>query len=228
MKFIKVPLDELRAMKKAGLDKCVPTDSPHYDTLVAYTHPNHLVRWIFWKRFKTMLSLCKPANRVLDFGSGAGIFLRSLSKNFQEVYSLDIETKSIEHIKKKFNLKNVRVIKSESIKLPFEDGFFDIIFAADVLEHIKKAKEVQEEFSRILKKGGYLIVSGPTENMIYDLTRKIIFRRKNASEHYYDIESIMKQTSNYFKIDKVRVIPSRLFPGFKIYRAINSKKIILP
>lgn len=223
MKFVKVPLSELQLMKKCGLDNTVPSDNAHYDTIVAYVHTNPAVRWIFWERLKTMLKLSKPSERVLDFGSGAGVFLYSLSKNFKEVYGLDVETLSMSHIKNKFNLSNLRIIKNESLKLPFKDDFFDIIYAADVLEHIKDSRGLHKEFSRILKKGGLLIVSGPTENFLYELVRKTIFRRRNASDHFHTINGVMKQSSEFFKIDKVKVLPFPFFPGFKVYRGVNKK-----
>ena len=75
MKFIKVPLADLKEMKRQRLDNCVLSNDAHYDTIVAYIHPNPLVRWIFWKRLKEMLNLSDKANRFLYFGSGSGVFL---------------------------------------------------------------------------------------------------------------------------------------------------------
>lgn len=221
MKLMKVPLSELKYMKKKGLDNTVPSDSSHYDTIVAYIHPNPLVRWVFWKRFKTMLSLSRKSLRVLDFGSGSGVFLPSLSRNFKEAYSIDIETKSAQHIKNKFNLDNLRIIKNDSMPLPFKDNFFDIVFAADVLEHLKDSESMQKELHRIIKPGGCIIVSGPTETRFYDLVRRIIFRRKNASEHYRNIHELMNQTAKFFRIDKIKTVPSRIIPGFEVYRAVK-------
>ncbi|MEK6883049.1 MAG: methyltransferase domain-containing protein, partial [Nanoarchaeota archaeon] len=110
MKFLKVPLNELKHMKKLRLDNGVPSDNAHYDTIVAYIHPNPLIRWVFWKRLEVMLNMSKKAERVLDFGSGSGVFLYSLAKNFKEVYGLDVATKSMDYIKKRFNLKNLNYI----------------------------------------------------------------------------------------------------------------------
>jgi len=210
-------------MKSLGTDNCVPSDNAHYDTIVAYIHPNPLVRWIFWKRLKVMLNMSKPAKRVLDFGSGSGVFLYSLSKNFEEVYGLDVATKSMEHIKNKFNLSNLTLIQNDGEILPFKDNFFDIIYAADVLEHIENPDKIYLELQRVIRPGGCLIVSGPTENFVYGLAKKWIFRRKSASEHYNNIDDVLRQSSKFFKVEKVKVIPSKTVAGFKIYRAVNLK-----
>jgi 2-polyprenyl-3-methyl-5-hydroxy-6-metoxy-1,4-benzoquinol methylase len=223
MKFLKIPLSELKKMKKLRLDNCVPSNDAHYDTIVAYIHPNPLVRWIFWKRLKLMLMLSLKAERVLDFGSGSGVFLYSLCKNFKEVYGLDVATKSMNYIKKKFKLNNLKIIKNRGEKLPFKDRFFDIVYAADVLEHMDNPQIIYQELNRIIKPGGCLIVSGPTENLIYELAKKIIFRRKSASEHYYNIDNVINETSKFFTIEKIKIIPLRIIAGFKIFRAINNK-----
>ena len=223
MKFIKVPLTDLKEMKRRRLDNCVPSNDVHYDTIVAYIHPNPLVRWIFWKRLKEMLNLSDKANRVLDFGSGSGVFLYSLSKNFNEVYGLDVATKSMEYIKRRFKLDNLHIIKNRGEKLPFKDNFFDIVYAADVLEHMDKPQIIYSELKRIIRPRGSLIVSGPTENIVYELAKKLIFRRKSASEHYNNIDDVIKESSKFFKIDKIKIIPLKILAGFKIYRAINKK-----
>jgi ubiquinone/menaquinone biosynthesis C-methylase UbiE len=223
MKFLKVPLAELQNMKRLKLDNCVPSDNAHYDTIVAYIHPNPLVRWIFWKRLKVMLKISKKAEKVLDFGAGSGVFLYSLSKNFKKVYGLDVEVKSMNYIKNRFNLNNLHIIKNEGQSLPFQDNFFDIVYAADVLEHVENPEKIYKELSRIIKPKGYLIVSGPTENLIYELCKKIIFRRKSASEHYSTIEDVIRQSSYKFKIEKIATLPFRFFPGFKVFRAVNKK-----
>ncbi len=213
MEIEKIPLKILNEMNSKGFIEITP-----------YIHHNLLVRWIFWRRLKTMISLAKQKKRVLDFGAGSGIFMPTLAKNFSEVYSADINTKSLNYLKKHYNYKNVKIINLKKSSLSFKDEFFDIIFAADVLEHVKNLEVVLKELKRILKKNGLLIVSGPTENQLYKLARKIIYKKKQDSKHYRNIDDIIKESSRHFKIEKIKVIPNKLIQGFKIYK---SKKIII-
>lgn len=210
MKFIKIKKPHLRYMK-----------SKNFNEIADYLHRNPLIAWLFWKRLKTMLNLSKPAKRVLDFGSGSGVFLPSLSRNFVEVYAFDLDIESLEYVKKTYNLENVKIIKGVRGKnrLPYKNNFFDIIFAADVLEHFKDSLKIQEEFKRILKINGSLIVSGPTENFLYRLVRKYIYRQRKPKDHYTDIFDVMNKSKRLFKIEKIIILPCPLIPGFKIYRA---------
>lgn len=210
MKLIKIPISQLKSMNQKGFIEITP-----------YIHNNPLVRWIFWKRLKTVLSLTKPAKTVLDFGSGSGIFLPSLAKNFDEVYSIDLNTESLNYIKKLYGLENVRILKSQGETLPFKDDFFDIVFATDVLEHFKDSTFIQKEFRRVLKKDGYLIVSGPTENSLYRLARKFMYKRKKPLDHYTDVGDVIKKTLKFFKISKLKILPFRFIPGFKVYKAVK-------
>lgn len=211
MKLIKLPANQLKCMESQGFIELRP-----------YTHANPIVRWLFWKRLETMLKLSastKDAKRVLDFGAGSGVFMPTLSKNFSEVYSLDINTASLEHVKNFYPLSNVRIIKGYGDTLPFKDNFFDLIFAADVLEHFKNSEHIQKEFKRVLKKNGSIIVSGPTENLFYVLARKFIYKHKKPADHYTNVQEIMKISSSLFKIEKAKILPFLLIPGFKVYKA---------
>ena len=127
MKIFKIPINILKDMNSRGFIEITP-----------YIHKNLLVRWLFWKRLKTALSLAEKAERVLDFGAGSGIFMPTLSKNFPEVYSLDLDTRALNYVKDKFKLENVKIVQGEKVGLPFKDEFFDIVFATDVLEHFKE------------------------------------------------------------------------------------------
>jgi len=208
--LIKIHTQHLKNMKAMGFEGLIP-----------YTHSNPLVRWIFWKRLETMLNLVNSGKRVLDFGAGSGIFMPSLSKRFGEVYSLDRNIDSLGYVKRSEALSNVKIVQGADSQLPYKDDVFDIVFAADVLEHFQDSSEIQKEFKRVLRKGGYLVVSGPTENFIYRLARKTMFWHKKPDDHYTEIEDIMEKSAKLFQIEEVKVLPCSFIPGFKVYRAKN-------
>lgn len=52
-------------------------------------------------------------------------------------------------------------IVSDIAAIPVEEGTFDAIMCTEVFEHIINPVEAIAEFSRILKKGGYLILTAP-------------------------------------------------------------------
>lgn len=213
MKLEKIGIEELQDMKKRGFHDMRP-----------YTHKNPLVRWIFWKRLEALLEFSPKGSRALDFGAGSGVLIPSLSKNFKSVYAGDINTASLEYLKKKRGIKNLRITKSRGSVLPFKDNFFDVIFAADVLEHFYERKFILKEFYRVLKKKGVLLISGPTENMIYKISRRIIFWFwKKKEDHFSNINEIIDEANCFFRQDKIITLPCRIIPGFKIYKGVNNK-----
>ena len=143
----------------------------------------------------------------------------SLARNFKEVHSIDLDTRALKYVKDSFHLNNVNIAESTSEKLPYPDEYFDLIFAADVLEHFRNSFNIQKEFKRVLKKNGYLIISGPTENLLYQLARKFLYKRKKPKDHFTDVFQVMDNSKKLFKIDKIETLPIRAIPGFKIYLA---------
>ena len=212
MKLIKLPLEHWEDKSALGPE-----------VRATYSHKNFLIRWIFWGRLSAMLKLAKPAKRVLDFGSGSGVLLPSLSESFKEVYALDLELDALRYIKKRYSLSNVKITQGHASKLPYKDNFFDIIFAADVLEHFKDSTAIQKEFRRVLKRGGQLIVSGPTENKFYILGRKLLYKLEKPEDHYTGIPDIIKISKNLFEMEQTIILPTFLTPIFKIYTARNIK-----
>lgn len=57
-------------------------------------------------------------------------------------------------------MKNVDY-KADLLKLPFEDNFYDFVFASHVLEHIKDDERALSEIRRILKPNGIAVLPVP-------------------------------------------------------------------
>jgi SAM-dependent methyltransferase len=87
---------------------------------------------------------------VLNAGSGIPAGDRDLSKYIEgNLYNQDI----FEH--------ELIQISSPLHEIPFPDAFFDTIICNAVIEHVENPKEVINELSRVVKKGGYLYLSVP-------------------------------------------------------------------
>lgn len=52
-------------------------------------------------------------------------------------------------------------VKGSALDLPFPDEHFDTIFSSQVIEHIEDSFLMMQEASRVLKKGGHLILTAP-------------------------------------------------------------------
>ena len=90
--------------------------------------------------------------RVLEIGAGDGVQTVALRKRFEEVVSIDICPSG------KLN----GIIVADAHSLPFIDGYFDLVFSSNVLEHVERLEESLIEMKRVLTKKGIMIHSMPT------------------------------------------------------------------
>ena len=83
----------------------------------------------------------------LDIGSGLGNISERLSYLYDKVYSLEAVIERIEFQKRRYNnsrRSNINICRSNALKLPFEDNFFDLIVCNGVLEWIGMMNTNQE------------------------------------------------------------------------------------
>lgn len=58
-------------------------------------------------------------------------------------------------------------VVSDIIKMPFQNSSFDAILCSEVFEHIPNPLLALEEFSRVLKPGGKLIITAPFASFVH-------------------------------------------------------------
>ena len=117
----------------------------------------------------------KKKMSILDFGSGSGTNIHMLSK-YGEVDVYEKDNKTSNFLKKKFNKNRIKIIKK-----CFSKKKYDLILAADVIEHIKNDKKVINQLNKILKKNGLLIVTVPAFQFLFSKKDKDLkhYRRYN-------------------------------------------------
>lgn len=113
------------------------------------------------------ISLAK-GQRVADLGCGrTGHFVFPAAKTVSDkgvVYAVDVVKNVLESIKstaRSGGIDNVQTIWSDIEipgKTPIPDGSLDVCFCINVLFQLKNKEGAIKEASRMLKKGGYLVV----------------------------------------------------------------------
>ncbi len=165
---------------------------------------NPIVSMFYWDKVSRLLNLVRfrKDSTVLDAGCGPGMFLPSLSRNFKEVYAIDINSNDLkiaEALKKTKCMNNVKFVESNILDLPFKDKMFDTVFTVDVLEHIIKMDDAVDELSRVIKDGGYLAATIPTENKGHVFARSL-FGYKKPKDHYYGSKETISFIRKKFKL----------------------------
>lgn len=102
--------------------------------------------------------------RVLEVGCGVGDMIPFLSERATLVIAIDVSMDLLVLAKKVVNmygLENVVLICVSAETLPFVSGFFDLVYASHVIEHLSDQSESIKEFYRVLKSGGGLYFDSP-------------------------------------------------------------------
>lgn len=139
--------------------------------------------------------------RLLELGPGTGALLLELKKRGFRVEGLDINLALIK--KTGLDIKKGDLNKG----IPFKSSTFDVVVALEVLEHTFNPFFVMKEIKRVLKKGGYAIISMPND---YSLSHKLSFlflkqpKEFDIYGHHYSlgIDAIKFLISKELKIEQ--------------------------
>lgn len=92
--------------------------------------------------------------RLMDFGCGSKPY-QSLFTHAEEYTGVDFESQGHSH-------KNESIdVIYDGKRIPFADAYFDAVFCSEVFEHIFNLEEIIPELSRVLKKGGKMLITCP-------------------------------------------------------------------
>jgi len=190
----------------------------------AYLHPNPLINWLFWQRLHVVMNYVEknaPYAQTLDFGCGGGVMLPFLAKMSERVIATDTDMLPLEKMQKHFPLA-ANVVVCDADKSPirnFKTSSFDLLIALDVLEHIKDLSRTLDELLRLLKPGGRMVISGPTENLAYRLGRKLAGPEYSGEYHERGVEEIFSLLSRKVRMERVAKLYWPI-PLFEIFAAI--------
>jgi SAM-dependent methyltransferase len=152
----------------------------------SYLHPNPALRWMAWRRVdvvgRLVVERCPPGGTVLDFGCGTGVLFETCLGRAGSVLGVDIVLGAAEHWRARRRLEAVTLLLPDEAVARVPDGTVDVVVAAEVLEHIDEPADTLAFFRRVLRPGGTLVVSLPTENRLYRFGRRVA----GFTGHYHD------------------------------------------
>jgi SAM-dependent methyltransferase len=100
-------------------------------------------------------------NRILDAGSGVTFFPFYIKSKYKscDIYCCD-NNKALARIFQKINNReqSVEFSCADLRSLPYENDWFEIAYCISVLEHTDNYRDIIEEFYRVIKPNGRLIV----------------------------------------------------------------------
>lgn len=100
---------------------------------------------------------------ILDLGAGTGIELEQIFNKFpnSKITCIDISEQMLSRLKKKFNDKNIKVVKADFLKMDLGRCKYDVVVSVMALHHflLEKKEELYKNIYNSLKESGLFINS---------------------------------------------------------------------
>lgn len=187
----------------------------------AYSHSSPLINWLFWQRLHTAINYIEryaPYENILDFGCGSGVMLSFLTQHSRQVTAMDIDLVPLERVKKYIPLaEHIQVLDAKQVSISqLGPKSFDLINALDVLEHVDDLPHTLSALLTLLKPAGRLVVSGPTENILYQIGRKLAGPEYSGEYHARGIAEIKRELKRRVRVEQIATLywPIPLFEVF--------------
>ena len=179
--------------------------------------PAAYLGWSRIRKAQTLLSQSRDFNAALDFGSGLGVMLPYLVSHYSKVVAVDLDPDITRFIIDKLSFNSVELVKNISDSATKS---FDVIVALDVLEHVDDLNAVFKSFDLVTGDDGIWIISGPTENGLYRMTRKIA--GTTGEGHARNIYDVFKAVPGHMICENIYRLPFGI-PLFLIARFRKSR-----
>jgi ubiquinone/menaquinone biosynthesis C-methylase UbiE len=132
-----------------------------YKDEVTFANYNFIVR----KRH-VMALFDKVGGRFLDAGCGTGDFIPDLVARKGTVTALDFADEMIEQSRTRMARRGLKTrvefVVGDVTSLDFDDNVFDAIIGVGLIEYLTDYRAALQEFHRVLKPGGIVIVTVPS------------------------------------------------------------------
>lgn len=118
--------------------------------------PLTVTAWLRWDVVERLLPI--SSGRVLDIGAGSGSLGSLLAERFEYV---GIEPDRTSYEKARLRLGKRGRVLNRSFEEFVADEPFDLVCAFEVLEHIEDDAAALQQWTRVLRPGGWLLVTVP-------------------------------------------------------------------
>lgn len=127
--------------------------------------------------FSNLSRIIMPPAYVLDIGCGVGGLSKFLAERGYKVVGCDLFYEALEELSSKF-----KKVQADAFKLPFKDNSFDLIGLFDVLEHFSDDAKLFKEALRIVKDGGFIVVTVPARKELWSYFDEFSYHKRRYSK----------------------------------------------
>jgi ubiquinone/menaquinone biosynthesis C-methylase UbiE len=112
--------------------------------------------------------------KVLEVGIGAGTDFLQWVRSGAKAYGVDITDEAVAHVEhrlEQYNLSAEDIRVADAEKLPYSDGYFDLIYSFGVIHHSPDTIKALEEIIRCTRRGGSIKI--------------MVYNRRSLNAFYY-------------------------------------------
>jgi SAM-dependent methyltransferase len=153
--------------------------------------------------------------KVLDIGCGSGVMLNAL-EDVGETFGMDMSDEAISFSKEIFNGKVEKGFLPDQI--PYEENYFDLITALDVIEHVDRDIDSLKAIRTRLVPDGKVVITVPAYMYLWSAHDAL-----NEHKRRYTLTELnAKLVQAGFTVDKISYFNTLLFPVVFIVRMLNN------
>lgn len=183
--------------------------------------PTHYVRnFLVYFTIKKISKENKIKN-ICEIGCGVGNLSSKLGKNGFKVDAFDLDNEAIALAKKYNKNNNVNFSSKNALKIN-SNNKYGMALAIEVIEHIKDDIKAIENAGRLLRKGGFLLITVP----INEKYRTEFDNRSGHIRRYSEKDLVNKLKNAGFNILKIKYFnfPLLWLWYFHVYLPYSNKK----
>lgn len=177
--------------------------------------------WWFVTRKKIVLDVIdryltkNSDNKILDIGCGSGLMLNALEE-IGHTFGMDMSDEAINFSKEIFSGKVEKGLLPDQI--PYEENFFNLIIALDVIEHIDLDIDSLMAIRSRLASGGKAVITVPAYMFLWSS-----FDELNEHKRRYTLSELNnKLLQAGFTVEKISYFSTLLFPVVFVVRMLNN------
>ncbi len=147
-----------------------------------YSSKNPTRKWIHCSRRDWIIrhieqiASMEKTDSSLEIGPGSGIYLPVLLSYFNQVMASDIEQSYLDFITSlAVEHSNLTLVTDDITNSQLPPETFDLILCTEVIEHIADSQAALNEMWKLLKPGGFLIISTPQKWSPLEVAAKVAF-----------------------------------------------------
>ena len=153
--------------------------------------------------------------KVLDIGCGSGLMLSAL-EGIGQTFGMDMSDEAISFSKEVFNGRVEKGLLPD--QLPYQENFFDLITALDVIEHIDNDGDSISAIRSLLAPGGKVVFTVPAYMFLWSPHDVM-----NEHKRRYTLPELKKKLIEAgFTVERISYYNTFLFPVVFLVRVLNN------